>query len=658
MRVEPLNSDDVALFGIATHAVEGGHWLFEGQPPPELHQHLRLGFLPLLAPFVHFLGPTHVAFYAAPIAVAALGFWICWRIMLKEAGFGLAVAFALLHMALPLEVMRASLPLVDLPSAVFVMLAIFLVDRLAREEPASLGDSAWRGAVAGLAGVGAYLLRTNSVMLLAPGLAILGFSRRTRWIALFAGLAIALGVGLEQLFYVAHGEAFGYRWQVVQAALQEYSPFLPLVPVEEFPGRYFKFADRAFGGGLAGEYMRGFLVVSLVAHIFALLRGKPMIRALAATGILTFVSFAYGIYSWEDSGIRALAPTNYRYLQLFYYTSIVLLAWGSGRIAAAVTTLEAERGPGLTALYLGVAVVALAPFHISARYVGPRVTSDEGLVRSVTCALDEAAQANGGAVSVHSSDSASRVIRLFRGSWSEPRVDWQIADLDELLEMPAAEAPFLFFDHWRLQLSARYQDEGVAGEYERSLALLGTRLWQAYEPLIGREHGAFYRQRQESNGAAGTSLPWRTSSGPTVEEEDGRTFRVLATPATETFYLATGSGNQDRKPPAGDPRAALSGESVYALRFHLDHPDSLPVVGTLYQFGARKVMARQKLFPRRSWNTVHFEPAPGAVSFGVSLFFQAEGLETPAPVSIRDTELRAWPAVGNCATRGEIPTRS
>jgi len=568
--------------------------------------------------------------------------------MLKEAGFGPAVAFALLHMALPLEVMRASLPLVDLPSAVFVLLAIFLIDRLSNEAPASLGDSAWRGAVAGLACLEAYLLRTNSVVFLVPGLAILGVSRRTRRIALFAGLAMALGIGLEQLFYVAKGEAFGFRWQVVQDALDRFSPFLPVVPVEEFPGRYFEFAYRAFKGGFAGEFMRGFLVVSLGVHIFALLRGAAMIRALAATGLLTFVAFAYGIYSWEDSGIHALAPANHRYLQLFYYTSIVLLAWGTGRVAAAATALEATRGPALTALYLGIAGVALAPFHISAHHVAIRVTSDEGLIRSVTCALDQAAQANGGAISVHSSAYSSRVLRLFRGPWSEPRVDWQLADLDEILEVSAEEAPFLFFDHRRLHMAARYKDGDVLEAYERSLVRLDSRLWQSYEPLTGRERGAFYRRSPDSSEVVGTGLHWRASPGPTVEEDDGHTLRVLAAPATETFYLFTGGARRDRTPSAGDTDSALDGESVYALRFHLDYPVSVPVVGYLYQFRTPKVVARQKLFPRRSWNTVHFEPAPGAETFGVSLFFPAEGLEASVPVTIRDTELRKWPAVGGC----------
>jgi hypothetical protein len=143
-------------------------------------------------------------------------------------------------------------------------------------------------------------------------------------------------------------------------------------------------------------------------------------------------------------------------------------------------------------------------------------------------------------------------------------------------------------------------------------------------------------------------MRWRASPGTTVEEDDGRSLRVLATPATETFHVFTGVSARDRTATAGDSRAALDGETVYALRFHLDHPDSLPVVGTLYQFGARKLLDRQRLYLRRSWNTVHFEPVPGATSFGLSLVFQAEGLEAPAPVSIRDTELRAWPAARAC----------
>jgi hypothetical protein len=237
------------------------------------------------------------------------------------------------------------------------------------------------------------------------------------------------------------------------------------------------------------------------------------------------------------------------------------------------------------------------------------------------------------------------VIRLFRGPWSEPRVDWQLAELDELLAMSAQEAPFMLFDHRRLQLAARYLDDGA---YERRLVRLDTRLWQDYELLTGAERGAFYRRRRDSGETEGSGLQWRASSGATVEEDDGRTFRVLAARETETFYLFTGVAGGDRTPPGRDPRATLRGDSVYALRFHLEHPDSLPVIGYLYQFGPPTGVVRQGLLLRSSWNTVHFEPVPGAVSFGVSLFFRAEGREAAARVSIRDTELRAWPAVGAC----------
>jgi hypothetical protein len=394
--------------------------------------------------------------------------------------------------------------------------------------------------------------------------------------------------------------------------------------------------------------MRAFLVAALAVHAFGLLWGGAMVRALAATGLLTFAAFAYGIYSWEEAGIHALAPANYRYLQLFYYTGVVLLAWATSALLARVDAQGRSRQPLRVALGLGVAAVVLAPFHISARHVGPRVESEDGLISRVTCALDAAAADHGGAISVHSSTYSSRVIRLFRGPWSEPSVEWRLAGLDEFLALSPDRAPFALFDHRRMQLAARYKEGEVAEEYQRALVALDTRLWEEYEPLTGRERGTFYRRSPDGGDAGVTALRWRTSAGPTVERDDGRIFEVRTTPPAETFYLFTERAGGTAPTAGADPRSALDASSRYALRFHLDHPASLPVEGYLYQFGARKVAARQTLHVRPEWNTVHFEPAPGAVAFGLSLFFATDGLESAQRVTLRHTELRAWPALEAC----------
>lgn len=644
MRLEPLNSDDVTLFWIGDSLFHGDHWLLAGNGVPSDHQRLRLGLLPLLAPAISGLGPTAAAYYIVPLALATLGFWLCWRIALENAGLSIAVAFAVFHIALPFEVRHASLLLVDLPSAVFVVLCLYLVHRLAPADGGTTARGAWGGLLAGLAGFEAYLLRINILVFLAPGLAVLVATRRTRRIAVSASVVIAAGVVLEQLLYLSLGEGFGYRWRMVQQALDHYAHFLPLVEPRDFAGRYFRFVYNSVGGGFAGSFLEGILGFSLLAHVFALVRGAPLMRALAATGLVTFAATVYGVHSWDDAGIRVLGPENYRYLQLFYYTSVVTLALGTRALLNATDLLSRSRRPARAVLAAALVTVAVVPFGITARYVGPRLASPASGIHAMTCAIDEAARANGGTIAVASTPYSSRVARLFRNDRSDPRVEWHLAPIGKVSRLPAAEAPFMFFDHYRLLHSTRYKSGAAYTTYLGNLVRLDTRLWYSYEPLTARSKASFYAR---SPGPKAPSQPvgWQRLPGRPLGE---RVARIPVQPGAAPFLLFTGTVGGPGSPPTGDRTARIRPGRIYALRFRLDYPKQMRVTGRLEQNAGARQWWRSGLTVLNSWNTVRFEPEPGARRFRVILRVEPGDLDGPGELSIAHSELRSWPKPAGC----------
>lgn len=643
MRLEPLNSDDLTLFWIVDSAVKGDHWLLAGEGPAAGHQALRIGLLPLLAPAIQWLGATATAFYTVPIAISTLGFWLCWRIMQEDAGTEVAVAFAVFHIALPFELRHASLLLTDLPSAVFVLLCIHLVHRLSPAEHQSLSSIAWRGALAGLVGIEAYLLRINTLVFLAPAFLFFVASSRTRWVALSTGAMIALGVLLEQLFYLSMGEPFGYRWQTVRQALDSYSPFLPLLAPEDFLGRYFRFAYNSFNGGFDGNFMRGFLVVSLAAHVFALVRGRLPGCALASTGLVTFVATVYGIYAWDESGIRALGPESYRYLQLFFYTSIVLLASSAGALLRATAALGSTRNSVRMALFAMLVVLALVPFGISDRHPVPRVNSESGLIARITCAMDRAGESTD-RVAVESTAYSSRVARLFRGEWSQPRVDWQLSSIQDVSDPDLAGSSYMFFDHLRLLKSVRYNHGDRYKAYIDDLGRLDEKLWGAYTPLNGLASGTLYAPASADSPVT-TQVNWNSGPGRSIEAS---TVIIPVDPGARSFRLFARFALHPRTPERRGGTSRSGEQRIHALRFQLDYSERISVRGWLYE-NIRGRQIRHKLLIIPSWNTIRFEPRPGARYFRLDLLFEPGALESQERLSIQHTELRSWPKPPDCS---------
>lgn len=633
MRVEPLNSDDLTLFEIGVEAARGEHWLFQARPDGAAlgHQALRIGMLPFLVPAVWILGPTQAAFYGVPLLFAALGFALVFRVLWTRVGPGAAVPLALLHVALPFELIRSSVLLVDLPSAVFVLAALWAVHAFAGD--AAHGDGGVRtggvGSVLGRAalpaalGLEAYLLRSNSLALLAPGLAVLFLTRRTRWVAFAAGATVLVGVGLEQLLYASKGLGVGFRFAVVSGALDDYAPFLPRYEAAEFATRVFRFAWSAFGGGWEGAFALGFYLLALAAHAGALARARsPLVRAWAATGLVAFGVFAYSTYEVTDGQVHALAPPNFRYYQIFFYTSLLALGWAGAGLWRGVAGRPAARlARGGLAVATGGAVLAV--FAMSARHVEDRLLDPQGQVRRLVCALDRAVAATPGPATIVGTPLSVREAALFRGAHSRPAVHWQRLALPALDRALAEGAPLVFLDAGRTTLSARYQEAGAARErYEADLGSVLRRLWSEYALVWGRTGGAVYHRRAPGEpSAAPVALEptWSATVPLRMEPQPAGGTRFVAESGTPPFYVYTGGGEALRRPPVDPGPQRIHPDAAYEIRLDLDLPEGAEANAFIVQYDARRQLGSERIRLRRGTNLLAFDGLPGAETFRLSL---------------------------------------
>jgi hypothetical protein len=187
MRAEPLNADDLTLFQISAEAANGRHFLWQSPPfAAFLHHHFRLGLLPFAVPAIWLFGPTHLAYYLAPLFYSLSGFALVWYVMHVHINPGFALAFALVHLTLPFEVADSCRFLIDVPAAIAAVLSLVLLDDMAPSAPGTQVRLAGRGSVIGFVLFEAYLLRENQLLLLAPALLLFLWESRTRNLTLWA----------------------------------------------------------------------------------------------------------------------------------------------------------------------------------------------------------------------------------------------------------------------------------------------------------------------------------------------------------------------------------------------------------------------------------------------------------------------------------------
>jgi len=434
------------------------------------HQALRIGLFPVSLPAILAFGGSATAFYLVPLAFALLGFGVIYWLLLRSFGPFVALGMAVVHIVWPFELQHASVFLTDLPSAASALLALYCLDLAAARAPPSRVAYAL---LAGLAALESQLLRNNALVLMAPALLIMLASRASRLPTLWACAVVLVGVLVFEALLSYRGLGWGYDWQRVRAALDEYSPFLPVYSWREFLTRQFDYQLHTFGDGQLGTLAVALIILSLVGHtlLFGFER-RPLLLAVAAFGAFSWLVFSFSIYERVPGGVRALAPPNYRYLQAFAYSSLLVYAWLWDALrerARRTVTLRwtwAIVGAGGLLLLLGFSALALR--HLPPTYTGSRT---EGLVRALQQHADAAAP-----LRIEGTSYSLSVPRLFCCP-SPARVEWLELSPTELADDVERGRAALVLRAVRRELSlARYYPAQERSHYLHELSRLERQL--------------------------------------------------------------------------------------------------------------------------------------------------------------------------------------
>jgi hypothetical protein len=666
MRTEPFNSDDLTLYRQAVSATDGSHWLSRSSPtPPTNHHSLRLGMLVLAVPAIALLGPHATAYYVVPLVWALAGFLLLWWLMHREISPLLALPFALFHLALPFELRDSSVFLTDLPAAVLSLATLTLVVTASRRD----GRRAWWIALAaGTTLVWAYLMRGNVPVLLAPALGILLLHRKTRLPALIAGGVFGVGVLAEQAFYLSRGIPWGHRWDVVSTALDRYSPNLPVyASVEEFVSRQFVVVWRYFGRGPLAVGAMAVYVLGLLSHgVLLAERRKPLLQALAAAGLSTWLVFSFAIYERLDDGIRAMAPPNFRYHQLFFYTSILGLCWlahlGLGRARRSLRSGSPVAGRlGIAGLAVVLVAAVAWSFAASADSVRKRLDDSCGDLTAMLCAVDQLAATTSpdAPLAITIDGPSARLLSLFRHGDTTPAIDWRILTVPELIAAAQVGEPQrVLMDRRRVYSMKKFWRQ----DFDRRLASFEEALDSRYAPWFDDGRTALYLAA-EADGAIPVpngdfsetvegpviaswqltheDLDWSLSPhGITVNEipDDGR-----------ALYLYTGSNRGFANRPAEPDRYPVTGGEPYTLSVDLGLPEAVSASIFFIQYDDEERIGSESSALRDGLNRLRVQAVPGAVSYRLALrLWDDPDAATPGRPEIRRVGLSAVPSGATC----------
>ena len=641
MRLEPANSDDLALFEYASDAVAGQHWLFTSSPRPALgpdrlclscqdggmsHQSLRIGMLPVAMPILWLFGRSAASYYLVPSLFALVGVAGVWLLARRNIGIGAAWAIAALHAIMPYELMHASRFFADLPAAVCLLLAIVVLGGVnERSSPVLRGIG-----VAALL-FWAYLLRANSPFLLAPGLGLL-FLRKPvyRPLLLTAAAAFMAGWLGEQLLYVSKGFEFGYRTLIVSRALETYTPYLPLYSPLEFLGREVSFFWNDLRGWPHGALACAFVFFGLASQVWITISGRnETLRLVATMGITTWVVFVFGFVEWNGDGIRAAAPPSYRYLQPFFYASLLCIPFAGARALDWLRTSAPRLQPFIPAVVAGgVAVVAALWFTSDLRFPKRLDRSDQD-VRPTLEAIDRAS--GGEAIELWSTCLQGRVVSLFTAPPVRPRC----VPLEELVPVVAnRSAAAVLRDTTRELAAHRYHPPDRRETALAASTALDRALWSGYSPFHIARRIVLFAPTDEPRPAFPLTLANAEVLPPeaAVQHDDtGLTVRPTAT----TYVLST----------AVDPGArgiALCAGCRYTVRVDVDLPDSLRGDVVVRQLAGRQYRGETRQMLRAGENYLTWQGLPGADRYRVGFRLRAPAATDDARAVLRHIEVKSF----------------
>jgi len=507
-RLEPWNTDDMSLFQLSEDAASGHHWLFGGSQPGASagqrlsHLAFRIGLLPVSVPIIKALGARAVAYYLVPLVFALLGFCALYWVMLTHFGPLLALVFAVIHVAWPFELAHGSVFLSDLPSASTALVSLCLLH--------AAGQRTGRGRVAyallaGLAALECQLSRNNALVLLAPALLVFFWFRPTRLPTVWAGALVLAGMIATQGLLVYRGLGWGYDWSSVRADFADYAQFFPVYSWPEFFVRQFRYQVSAFGFGITGALAALLVLGSLLGHVLLLrFERRPLLLAIAAFGLFTWLVFSFSIYELVPGGVRAMSPVNFRFVQPFTYSSLVVWAWVCCAMRRSALPLPRLAGSALPLLLVGFSYVG-STFHLPQTY-------RQGGTRRLVRAIEQLGAKSAEPLLI--AGTSLRVPKRFCCAGLSRDVEWRELSASELGELAASRSRALVLrDVPRDLRSARYLDPEARHAYRAELARLEETLWNDYElEYVDTKYALFAAPRHSD--AASADVPRNAGNVP------------------------------------------------------------------------------------------------------------------------------------------------
>jgi len=467
---EPWNSDDFAYYDAARNIANGSHPLLSGELSTSKDPHtFRFGLLLPTALAIRLLGDNYLAYYVCPLLFSLAGFLVIFLLLRKYLPLAVVIAASCVHIVFPFEIRHGSILFTDLPSALLTLLVIVHLCWAAGKN-LERRSFVLHAVLSGFLLFWSYLLRTNQLFVAAPAIAYLVCTKKTRKI-----VAIAVGVSLllflaEQALYCLQGGWFNYRWDLERGMVKSWMPFFNKVPWSEYPFRYFNFIKLDLG-----RFCLSFMCLSLIMHVVTFIKYRQTaVRALLLNGIFVFALFWYYIFKYSD-GVLYVMNAQHRFIQLFYFTSLLAVPLGLHAVFQSLAKLVAgaTETPWISKLTnrryvtmcaaLSVGFFVL-PFVRVINVFNTNLASSKSNHNKLFKAINEKT-GSGDRVTISGDTLWLRNVSLFKYPMIRKKVRWRAVSSEALPGMVLERSiRLLLIDRHRMRASLRYSANTPEGQ--------------------------------------------------------------------------------------------------------------------------------------------------------------------------------------------------
>lgn len=569
---EPWNSDDIVYYEAARSIADGSHPVLNGDLTASKDPHLfRFGLVIPTALAIQVLGDNYAAFYAFPMLFSVAGFLLIILFLRRYLPFPLVVAMALVHVVFPFEIRHASILFTDLPSALFILLIVVHICWVAEKE-ISRKQLILHAALSGFLLFWSYLLRTNQFLVAAPAIGFLVFTKKTRRLIIVAVGVAAILFLAEQAVYALQGGGFNYRWALEKGNIANWMPHFKRVTWSEYPLRYFAYVKSDLGMSCLV-----FVCLSLLLHVITFIRYRQTaIRVLMLNGIFVFGLFWYYIFKYSE-GVLYVMNEQHRFIQLFYYTSLLAVPLGFYAAVQSIATYATKfqktkwvsrvTRKEYLVVYASLSVgVFVLPFVSVIRGFNTNLVSSKNEYNMLFKSIDRRT-GDSDKITICGEPQSLRNISLFKYPMIGKEVTWRGVGAGTLQQMVNGRSKSLFLiDRHRMQASIRYSAKKSNSKIIRTRykkLLLG--LSRNYKAVHQSSRFLLYRLSEstpvakrfpnwdfgQESGTERTVSGWWLSDPTNCGFVSRRKGLLTIRCNTKAGYLVSGSKGSFSKPAAG-----------------------------------------------------------------------------------------------------------